>query len=343
MGPSTGGPRTARGTRVSDDQTVEQTDDAEVDAEQAPLEAITFEGKPVAAIVTKLSGSLDEVARPIHPGDRGYVLVEWKFGGANHNGDPLKRTQTLDVHGAFEVGQAEAEPLMAAHRAAAVAARDEALGRRSLGAEVDDTVQVTTNADGVVMTAAELAEARGDLLPADRSFAVEFLGGARGVWPEAWLGLGQTLAAVGGTMRLPESTALGEVDQVIRWVDLESGEALAEWTEGDEEARLADLEQALAVAEAKADREVVEAMTRPAPDLADDEADDAGEVADDAEAKRFLGPGDEPEDDPEPSAWVHELSAECWCEPTLVCAECLDSGPCLCGSGERFVIHRLPA
>lgn len=51
---------------------------------------------------------------------------------------------------------------------------------------------------------------------------------------------------------------------------------------------------------------------------------------------------EEPEQ-PEPSAWVHEMRAQCWCKPDLICAECFALGPCLCDCDEVLVLHKPPA
>jgi hypothetical protein len=228
------------------------------------LDIPEFEGRTPSAVVTKLSGALDSVVRSIAWNERGYALVEWQAIDIDHGGKELKRKQKLTVLTGYELTAAEAEPIAARFRAEARQAADAAMGRVSLGNELDDTAQPVITRDGVVMTAAEIAEARGDTVPpAEGSFTIEFVGGARGVWPEDWLGLGQSLAAVGGQMRLPGSTALGETDQVSRWLDPESGQPFAEWSDADEQARLVELEEHLAAEEAKADRETVEEMARP--------------------------------------------------------------------------------
>jgi len=232
----------------------------------ADLELPEFEGVIPVGVVTRVSGTGQRITRPIHYQERVLLLVEASATSVGHSktNDGMKRVHTLAVTDLYELTGPDAEKVLAGARAAYRLSDDAAHGRASL--EFDDTAQPIISTDGVILTAREVAEQRGEQLPGDAlgDVLVEFDGGARGRWPEDWLGLGQSLAAVGGTMRLPASAELGDVGRVVRWLSVDDPSVvLAEWSVEDEAARLVELEEAVAAEEARADREVVEGMTRP--------------------------------------------------------------------------------
>lgn len=222
-----------------------------------------FEGQVPIGVVTAITGSGQRITRPIHYMEKGVLLVEFEATNIGHKktNDGMKRVHTLAVVDLYELDGEEGQKLLRQKRAQWRVADDASHGRQSLG--LDDTAQPVLSVDGVILTALELAERQGVTVAEDTSFLVEFDTGDKGIWPEDWLASGQSLAAVGGRMRLVGSE-VGDTAQVMRWLDIEDPTVvLAEWTEEDEAARLLELEHAAEVEEAKADREVAEGMARP--------------------------------------------------------------------------------
>lgn len=231
-------------------------------------------------IPTKLVGKLkakktDRLSRCPQRGERLVLVVEVLAGEiALNRKDEL--IQSLDVEDLWPLADDRAQDVLREVRTAWREAEDAALGRVELPFDETEAPTAFLNADGVVMTASELAEARGewglsqvaagqlvedarglDLDPAGDTVTVEFKNGTKGLWPDDWTGSGQSLACVGGFMRLPGSK---ESEQVLRFRDVD-GVLLDEWQEADEAARLGQLEveveareNAAAVAELEAGR-----------------------------------------------------------------------------------------
>lgn len=223
-----------------------------------------IDGIQPVGVVTKLRGTGQRIDRSLHLGEKTWLLVEAEVAEAyklKATGDGPKLYQVLQVVDLFELDPDEDEEtkaLVRATRAFHQDLDDRRAGRTRLPS--DDTRQPEgvagiVDSYGVVMSAAEIAEARGiDLDPAGDDVVVEFFGGDRYSWPADWLGTGQSLAAVGGFMREPGAEP-GEVSQVQRLLRPDDGSVIDEWTAEDEDRRLLAAEQAAEAAEAaEADR-----------------------------------------------------------------------------------------
>ena len=216
-----------------------------------------IDGIQPVGVVTKLRGTGQRIDRSLHLGEKTWLLVEAEVDEAyklKATGDGPKLHQVLQVVDLFELDPDEddTKALVRATRAFHRDLDDKKAGRTSL--PLDDTRQPegvagVVDGSGVVMSAAEIAEARGiDLDPAGDDVVVEFFGGDRYSWPADWLGTGQSLAAAGGFMREPGAEP-GEVSQVQRLLRPDDGAVIDEWTAEDEDRRLLAAEQAAEAAE----------------------------------------------------------------------------------------------
>lgn len=219
--------------------------------------------KPVG-VVTKVKGTGQRIERALDLGQRVVLLVEARISDACQLKDTKegpKLHQGLSIDDLWVLDEHEARDLLREKRAQHNAATDKKKGLTPF--HVDDTVQAAgiVNGSGVVMTASELAEARGiDLDPDGDIVCVVFADGSKGFWPDDWKGSGQTLALPGGFMRAPKG-APGETAQVVGIEDVDTGEPIGPvWTAADEEARLLAEEEAALAAEAEADRAVVDEL-----------------------------------------------------------------------------------
>jgi len=222
-----------------------------------------IDGIQPVGVVTKIRGTGQRIDRSLHLGEKTWLLVEAEVDEAyklKATGDGPKLHQVLQVVDLFELDpdEDETKALVRATRAFHRDLDDKKAGRTPLPS--DDTRQPeavagVVDSSGVVMSAAEIAEARGiDLDPAGDDVVVEFFGGDRYSWPADWLGTGQSLAAVGGFMREPGAEP-GEVSQVQRLLRPDDGSVIDEWTEADEDRRLLAAEQAAEADEAAEDEQ----------------------------------------------------------------------------------------
>jgi hypothetical protein len=217
-----------------------------------------IDGIQPVGVVTKIRGTGQRIDRSLHLGEKILVLVEAEVDEAyklKQTGDGPKLHQVLQVVDLYELDDEDinVKALLRETRSFYRERDDRRAGRTPLPS--DDTRQPEgvagfVDGSGVVMSAAEIAEARGiDLDPAGDVIVVEFFGGDRFSWPEDWLGTGQSLAAAGGFMREPGGEP-GEVSQVQRLLRPDDGSVIDEWTEADEDRRLLAAEQAAEAAEA---------------------------------------------------------------------------------------------
>lgn len=213
-----------------------------------------FEGIVPAGVVTKVTGTGQRITRAMHYGEKAYLLVEAEVGSVAHAkvSKGMHRVHSLTVLDLYEFDGDEGQALIRKFRSKYRILDDEKAGRNPLA--FDDTAQPAQYVmqGGVVLTAQEIAEQRGETYDADGGLlTVEFADGSRGLWPEDWAGTGQSLAAVGGFMRLVDGEP-GETAQVVKLLDVESGQVVAEWTDDDEAERL-DAAEAAALADEAAD------------------------------------------------------------------------------------------
>lgn len=209
-------------------------------------------------IKTKLNSYAltDFIGHELDGTERFMFLVEAKPGKVTEDLETGDTEQTVKIYGLWDCSdEDEAVALMRRLRTRYKQADDDANGRKALGSYTEQPL-LYTDSSGVVMTANEIAEARGDRWTEGDEFRVVFEGGQIGFWPDDFPG--QTLAAPGGMMALPND--LSERGRVVRYVDPETGEAIAEWSDEDraaEEALVAEreaAEDADAVAELEAGR-----------------------------------------------------------------------------------------
>lgn len=261
------------------------TDTEEQDEERIEVEPIeeqpepeTYTAEPLyqlpeinGVIPVKLVGKLksaktDRLARWPHRGERIVLVVEVLAGDWQLNRkDEL--IQSLDVEDIYPLGEDRGQDLLREARTSYRVAEDQRLGREPLPFDETEAPTAFVAADGTVMLASEVAavqgvtEARGvDIDPAGDVLTVEFTDGQRGLWPDDWAGSGQSLACVGGWMRPPGAR---DTAQVARFRDVD-GDVVDEWKPEDEAARLSQLEQDVAAAEAvraaREDREAAEQL-----------------------------------------------------------------------------------
>jgi hypothetical protein len=222
---------------------------------------------------SKLAGAaLDRLgAREIQPGEKLVLIVEGRLAKHNDRYDPEtgefdERVQVLDAADVYELGGTEGRDVLRQVRNRWQLADDGTRGVMPFDHSVPAAQYVSS--DGTVLTPAEIAEARGESWSPADDLTVEFAGGVRAFWPDDWGGGSHSLPGVGGFMQVPGGDP-GEVVQVVRLLDPESGDLVAEWTDVDEEAR--ELAEA-----AREDREAHEQLQAA-------RAEDAAELEDEGE------------------------------------------------------------
>lgn len=214
-------------------------------------------GTVPVGVVTKVKGTGQRISRAMEFEEEVLLLVEGTVTGYGlvETKDGAKLQQVLTVDDLWEVTDDEAaDRLLRKVRAQTRLAADTDAGRNPIASFTEQAAQYVTDADGVLMTPAEIAAARGEAWAPDDSFVIEFRGGARGLWPEEFPG--QELAAPGGMMLVPGGDA-AERDQVVAYYQPDSAETIAVWTDEDEAERLRLLEERAAAEEAAADREAM--------------------------------------------------------------------------------------
>lgn len=134
---------------------------------------------------SKMTGTANLVTRPHAVGERHVAVVELRCVGTGHNHttDGVSYTETHKVIGFYPVGGDAGERLATVTRRNYTEANSQHLGHAEL-----DGMTVVTDASGVVLTDAELAELRDD--PAkviddgnDDDVVVEYDSGERLLWP----------------------------------------------------------------------------------------------------------------------------------------------------------------
>lgn len=203
----------------------------------------TTDGRMPAGMKTKISGAGQRITRPHALGDTVVLVLEGKIKSAGHEetNDGVLYVEAIATKDLFELSDAIGKPVLAALRQAARQADGES-PMPGMGTEpVEEAVRVIVDGSGVVMTPTEVAEAQGRKVAAEFGpedpVVLQFEGGERGLWPDDWAGLGQSRADLGGIMRLPGSTKVGETGRVVAFIDHVTGETIGTW-----EALLAALE-----------------------------------------------------------------------------------------------------
>lgn len=165
----------------------------EVAQETLPLELPEYHGRKPVGMRTTLTGAGNRIQREHGIGERGVLVVEYKCSAAGHRDtdDGLLYVETHKVVDMFEVGPKEGARLLAVMRQKARSTDD--VGKRTPleGADGTDMGEVGyTDASGVVLTPAELAEIRNDpaaaIIGSTSQVVVVYESGERKLWPDEY-------------------------------------------------------------------------------------------------------------------------------------------------------------
>lgn len=273
---------------MPDEETPAPTDAVDVTTRQETiptLELPEYHGRAPVGMKTSLNGAGNRVTREHSIGDRVVLVIEAKVKKAGHEetDDGLIYAEVLKVTDLFEIQGDPGRRLISAVRQSYRTADDVAKGREPLkDGDEDFSVAGITDASGVALTPAELAELRGDpvramLDEAMTPVVIVYSDGARELWPDDFDG-GAPRPEPGERFETADD---GDV-YVERILDAETGETVAEWTREQEEDRLLELEKRLEAEEraeeARAVPEDVDGDT--IPQEGDEEPVDEFEVGD---------------------------------------------------------------
>lgn len=154
------------------------------------LELPDYHGRAPVGMRTSLTGAGNRLTRPHEIGDRVVLVIEARVKRAGHEdtGGGLLYTETHKVADLFELDSAPGARLLTHLRSAYRAARDASEGSEPIPGLGDEG---WTDANGVVLTAAELAERRNDPLAllghdAEAPAVVVYDDGTRLLWPDEY-------------------------------------------------------------------------------------------------------------------------------------------------------------
>lgn len=243
----------------------EQAPDTETTEPPAPRAHLPeFEGVIPIGVVTKLNGAGERIQRSMHLEERVVLVVEAKVGNVGHGvtKDGVKRIHTLQVADVYELAGREGVRLLNTvkerWRTANPGADELPLEQAQ---SVGDVVDGIANESGVVMTPEDLKELGLTDASKDPVVAV-FEGGTRVLWPDDFGRDPGQRPTAGERRPVPGSRGKKAKEEVLvrELVDALSGETIAEWTDEQEDARLAELEAELAREEARLDREAADEL-----------------------------------------------------------------------------------
>jgi len=149
---------------TTEETTTEQTDETEGVIHQPTLptmELPDYHGRKPVGMKTALAGAGTRVTRPHTIGDRIVLVIEARVKSASHEDtdDGLVYSEKLKVLDLFELDPGQGSRLIATARSLYRTGADAITGRRPIP-DLGDTGY--TDASGVVLTPAEVAELRGD-------------------------------------------------------------------------------------------------------------------------------------------------------------------------------------
>lgn len=235
-------------------------DDAAIAVQPAlpAFELPDFEGLKPTGVVTKLNGAGQRIIRAMHLDESIVLLVEARVSNVGHlkTDGGVHRVHTLKVDDLYEVAGKPGRRLLNLARSAYRTADDQRNGRAPLPLEKTGIVlgpDGYTDGNGNLLSDEDLAEIRGDQFLAaagDESLdpvAVIFADGTRRAWPDDF---------DPGTQRPLAGEVIDDL-QVREILDAVTGETLAEWTDAQEDERLAFLEEAARAEEAAGNAEAV--------------------------------------------------------------------------------------
>ena len=240
-------------------------------APSLPLELPEFEGVLPVGVVTKINGSGQRIRRPMHLGERVVLVVEAEVDNIGHarTDDGVKRNQTLKVADLYELEGKPGAVLLRSLRQAYKLADDHSAGRKVLGAGIDQPepngtgMEFTVDENGIVLTDAELAAIRGEVLPGLPHVDVAVLvfdDESRALWPDDFADAAGPHPEAGERIRKPGAKAKDDPVLIRSVLDADTGETLESWSEEDEAARLLEEQRAAELEEARLDREAHEEL-----------------------------------------------------------------------------------
>lgn len=176
---------------TTEDTAPETTDEIEGVIHQPTLptmELPDYHGRKPVGMKTALAGAGTRVTRPHTIGDRIVLVIEARVKSASHEdtNDGLVYSEKLKVLDLFELDPGQGSRLISTVRSLYRTGEDAIKGRRPIP-DLGDTGY--TDASGVVLTPAEVAELRGDpiraiLSPELTPAVVVYDDGARDLWPD---------------------------------------------------------------------------------------------------------------------------------------------------------------
>lgn len=240
-------------------------DDDETGTAQHTLELPEFDGIIPVGVLTAITGAGQRIHRAIHHGEKLVLLVEAEVADVRHpkTKEGIKRKHVLSVVDLYEV-PGDAGKRMLTHLRQSYRQDDDARnGRRSLLGDHSPVLgpKGWTDANGNLLSDEDLAELRGVSFlaaandPSLDGVDVVFADGGRMRWPSDFGPEPGSRPRVGDFL-----TDSDDPRQVRLLVDPASGDVLDEWTDDDEDTRLAALEDEARAAEAAEDRAVVASL-----------------------------------------------------------------------------------
>ena len=202
--------------------TTEQTPEVEHQPTLPDLELPDYHGRAPIGMRTALSGAGNRIAKAHGIGDRVVLVIEAKVKKAGHEDtdDGLVYVETHKVIDLFEIDRDPGARLLSHLRSQYRQAKDTAEGRSPIP-ELGD--EGWTDANGVVLTAQERAERRGDpvaLLGADdlTPAVIVYDNGERALWPDEYA----------RDSRRPRTGDIHEERTVVELLHHETGETIAD-------------------------------------------------------------------------------------------------------------------
>lgn len=231
------------------------------------LELPEYHGRKPTGMKSSITGSSNRITSVHEIGETVIAVVELKTKGAGHaenETDGLFYSETYKVKDLFEVRGAGGKRLLSVMRNQYRSAEEANGSKRPIDGMTEPDhfgLEGVTDASGVALTPAELAEARRDPVRAivDERLApvvIVFSDGSRQLWPDEFA---QDTPRPAAGARYELEPGDWHYLHVAKVLSAETGETLEEWTDEQESGRLELLEEIAKEAEADG-RDVLDAM-----------------------------------------------------------------------------------